>query len=34
MNSPSNIFVKADKDTGSIFVGGIARIENMEEIII
>ena len=34
MNSPSNIYVKADKTTGSIFVGGVARIENIEEILI
>jgi len=32
MNSPSNIYVKADKKDGSIYVGGIARIEDMEEI--
>ena len=34
MNSPSNIYVKADKTTGSIFVGGVARIENIEEVVI
>lgn len=32
MNSPSNIYVKAEKASGSIFVGGIAIIENMEEL--
>ncbi|KUO76324.1 MAG: hypothetical protein APF77_20115 [Clostridia bacterium BRH_c25] len=32
MNSPSNIYVKADKSSNSIFVGGNARIDNMEEI--
>ena len=32
MNSPSNIYVKADKTTGSIFVGGKVKIDNMEEI--
>lgn len=32
MNSPSNIFVKAEKESGSIFVGGMARIENIEEV--
>lgn len=32
MNSPSNIYVKADKTRGSIFVGGIARIEHMDNI--
>lgn len=32
MNSPSNIYVKADKSTGSVFVGGTACIETMEEI--
>ncbi|HYE83094.1 MAG TPA: PhzF family phenazine biosynthesis protein [Clostridia bacterium] len=34
MNSSSNIYVKADKSSKSIFVGGIARIDNMEEIFI
>ena len=34
MNSPSNIYVKADKATNSIFVGGIARLDNMEEILL
>lgn len=32
MNSPSNIYVKAEEDSGSIFVGGTAKIENMEEL--
>lgn len=32
MNSPSNIYVKADRSTDSIFVGGIAKIDNMEEV--
>ena len=32
MNSPSNIYVKADRSTGSIFVGGIAKIDNIEDI--
>lgn len=32
MNSPSNIYVKADKKSGSIFVGGAAKIVSMEEI--
>jgi PhzF family phenazine biosynthesis protein len=32
MNSPSNIYLMADKLTGSIFVGGKAKIDNMEEI--
>lgn len=32
MNSPSNIYVKADKATGSIYVGGIAIIDSIEEI--
>ena len=32
MNCPSNIYVKADKSTGSIFVGGKAKIDNMEVI--
>lgn len=32
MNSPSNIFVKADKETGSIYVGGMAKIEVSQDI--
>jgi len=32
MDSPSNIYVRADNTNGSIFVGGIARIDNIEEI--
>lgn len=32
MNSPSNIYVKADKGTGSIYVGGNAVIEKSEEL--
>jgi PhzF family phenazine biosynthesis protein len=32
MNSPSNIYVKADKATGSIYVGGSAVIEKSEEL--
>lgn len=32
MYSPSNIYMKADKETGSIFVGGVARIDSTEEI--
>lgn len=34
MNSPSNIYVKADKASGSIYVGGIATIDNVEEILV
>jgi len=34
MNSPSNIYAKADKESGSIYVGGIARIDKEEEILI
>lgn len=34
MNSPSNIYVKADKISRSIFVGGTAKIENKEEIFV
>lgn len=34
MNSPSNIYVRVDESTESIFVGGIARIESMESIVI
>ncbi|HPL98999.1 MAG: PhzF family phenazine biosynthesis protein [Clostridiaceae bacterium] len=34
MNSPSNIFVKYDQGTESIFVGGIARIDSMESVVI
>ncbi len=32
MRSPSNIFVKADQATGSIYVGGAASIQSKEEI--
>jgi PhzF family phenazine biosynthesis protein len=32
MNSPSNIYVKADRETGSIFVGGIAKADRIEEV--
>ncbi|MGE5679178.1 MAG: PhzF family phenazine biosynthesis protein, partial [Pseudomonadota bacterium] len=32
MDSPSNILVKAEKDSGSIFVGGMARIEDIVEL--
>ncbi len=34
MDSPSNIYVRADRDTGSIFVGGIAKVEKIEEVLI
>jgi PhzF family phenazine biosynthesis protein len=34
MGSPSNIYAKADKHTGSIFIGGIAKIDNMESVVI
>ncbi len=34
MDSPSNIFARADLDTGSIFVGGIAKVEKIEEVIL
>ncbi len=34
MNSPSNIYAKADKESGSIYVGGIARIDKEVEILI
>ena len=34
MGSPSNIYAKADKNTGSIFVGGNAKIEKAEEVIL
>ncbi|MHB1394621.1 MAG: PhzF family phenazine biosynthesis protein [Clostridia bacterium] len=34
MDSPSNIYVKADRDTGSIFVGGIAKVEKVEDVIL
>lgn len=34
MNSPSNIYVRADESTGGIFVGGIAKIESMESVVI
>lgn len=32
MNSPSNIYVKADNRDGSIYVGGVAKIGSMQEI--
>jgi hypothetical protein len=32
MNSPSNIFVKAEEESGSIFVGGMAKIEDVVEL--
>lgn len=34
MDSPSNIYVRADRDSGSIFVGGIAKVEKIEDIIL
>ena len=34
MDSPSNIYVKADKDAGSIYVGGTAKIESTEEVLL
>ena len=32
MNSPSNIYVKFEKDSNSIYVGGFARIDSIEEV--
>jgi predicted PhzF superfamily epimerase YddE/YHI9 len=32
MNSPSNIYMKAEKESDRIFVGGYVKIESIEEI--
>jgi PhzF family phenazine biosynthesis protein len=34
MNSPSNIYMKAEKESDRIFVGGYVKIESIEEIIV